>query len=91
MVKEKMDGDWSLPGGWGDIGFTPSEVAIKETKEESGFDVKAIKLISVFDKKCHPQPPSLYHLSTMSIKCLSNVKSLEDVQKKAWKLTLLRS
>ena len=35
-----MDGDWSLPGGWGDIGFTPSEVAIKETKEESGFDVK---------------------------------------------------
>lgn len=69
MVKEKMDGDWSLPGGWGDIGFTPSEVAIKETKEESGFDVKAIKLISVFDKKCHPQPPSLYHVYKMFIQC----------------------
>lgn len=69
MVKEKMDGDWSLPGGWGDIGFTPSEVAIKETKEESGFDVKAIKLISVFDKKCHPQPPSLYHVNKMFIQC----------------------
>ena len=58
MVKEK----WMVIGhyrGWGDIGFTPSEVAIKETKEESGFDVKAIKLISVFDKKCYPQPQSL--------------------------------
>ncbi|MGY4795095.1 NUDIX hydrolase [Lysinibacillus fusiformis] len=69
MVREKMDGDWSLPGGWGDIGLTPSEVAIKETKEESGFDVKAIKLISVLDKKCHPHPPSLYYVYKMFIQC----------------------
>lgn len=69
MVREKMDGDWSLPGGWGDIGLTPSEVAIKETKEESGFDVKAIKLISVLDKKCHPHPSSLYYVYKMFIQC----------------------
>ncbi len=69
MVREDSDGDWSLPGGWGDIGLTPSEVAIKEVKEESGFDVKAEKLVAVIDKKCHPHPPSLYHVYKIFIQC----------------------
>ncbi|MGQ4667023.1 NUDIX hydrolase [Metabacillus halosaccharovorans] len=69
MVKEITDGGWTLPGGWGDIGLTPREVAVKEVKEESGFDVKAIKLIGVFDKKCHPHPPSPYHVYKMFIQC----------------------
>ncbi|MFE4898269.1 NUDIX hydrolase [Peribacillus butanolivorans] len=69
MVKENTDGDWALPGGWADIGLTPSEVAVKEVKEESGFDVKAIKLLGVLDKKCHPHPPSLYHVYKIFIHC----------------------
>lgn len=69
MVRENSDGDWSLPGGWGDIGLTPSEVAVKEVKEESGFDVKAIKLIAVLDKKCHPHPPSPFHVYKIFIQC----------------------
>lgn len=69
MVKENTDGHWSLPGGWGDIGLSPSEVVVKEVKEESGFDVKAIKLLGVLDKKCHPHPPSPYHVYKMFIQC----------------------
>ncbi|HLQ98572.1 MAG TPA: NUDIX hydrolase [Candidatus Dormibacteraeota bacterium] len=69
MVKEKADGVWSLPGGWGDIGLTPSEVAVYEVKEESGFDVKAVKLLGVLDKKCHPHPPSSYHVYKIFIQC----------------------
>ncbi|MDQ0225825.1 NUDIX hydrolase [Metabacillus niabensis] len=69
MVRETTDGDWSLPGGWGDVGLTPSEVAAKEVKEEAGFDVKAKKLIAVFDKKCHPHPPSPYHVYKLFIQC----------------------
>ena len=69
MVKEKHDGDWSLPGGWADIGLTPSEVAVKEVKEESGFDVKVTKLLAVHDKKCHPHPPSPFHVYKMFIQC----------------------
>lgn len=69
MVRENTDGNWSLPGGWADIGLTPSEVAVKEVKEESGFDVKAIKLLGVLDKKCHPHPPSPYHVYKMFIQC----------------------
>jgi len=69
MVREKTDGKWALPGGWADIGLTPSEVAVKEVKEESGFDVKASKLIGVLDKKCHPHPPSPNHTYKIFIQC----------------------
>ncbi|ADU32189.1 NUDIX hydrolase [Evansella cellulosilytica] len=69
MVRENADGKWSLPGGWGDIGLSPSEVAVKEVKEESNFDVKAIKLLGVLDKKCHPHPPSPYHTYKIFIQC----------------------
>jgi ADP-ribose pyrophosphatase YjhB (NUDIX family) len=69
MVRENTDGKWSLPGGWADIGLTPSEVAVKEVKEESGFDVKAVKLLAVLDKKCHPHPPSAFHIYKIFILC----------------------
>ncbi|MDR7247059.1 ADP-ribose pyrophosphatase YjhB (NUDIX family) [Priestia megaterium] len=69
MVKENSDGSWALPGGWADIGLTPSEVAVKEVKEESGFDVKAVKLLAVMDMKCHPHPPSPFHIYKMFIQC----------------------
>lgn len=69
MVKENTDGCWSLPGGWGDIGLTPSEVAVKEVKEEAGYDVQVIKLLGVLDMKCHPHPPSPHHIYKMFIQC----------------------
>lgn len=69
MVKEEADDAWALPGGWGDIGLSPSEVAVKEVQEESGFDVKATKLISVMDKNFHAHPPSAYHVYKLFIQC----------------------
>jgi ADP-ribose pyrophosphatase YjhB (NUDIX family) len=61
LVKERADGAWSLPGGWADIGLSPIEVGVKEIKEESGFDVEPLRLLAVFDKKFHDQPPSPFH------------------------------
>jgi ADP-ribose pyrophosphatase YjhB (NUDIX family) len=49
LVQETTDNCWAMPGGWADVGDIPSEVAIRETKEESGFDVKPVKVIGVFD------------------------------------------
>lgn len=69
MVKEKLDGAWALPGGWADVGLTPAEVAIKEIKEEAGLEVKSVKLLAVYDKKCHPHPPSPYHVYKIFIMC----------------------
>ncbi|WP_128657321.1 NUDIX hydrolase [Paenibacillus sp. 598K] len=69
MVRETIDGKWALPGGWADIGLSPREVAVKEVKEESGFDVRALRLLAVHDKKCHPHPPSPYHVYKLFILC----------------------
>jgi ADP-ribose pyrophosphatase YjhB (NUDIX family) len=49
LVQETTDNCWAMPGGWADVGDVPSEVAIRECKEESGFDVEPIKVIGVFD------------------------------------------
>ena len=49
LVQEISDERWAMPGGWADVGDIPSEVAIRETKEESGYDVKPVKVIGVFD------------------------------------------
>jgi len=69
LVKEKLDGMWALPGGWADIGFTPSEVVVKEVKEEAGLDIAPVKLLAVYDKKCHAHPPSALHVYKMFILC----------------------
>jgi HAD superfamily hydrolase (TIGR01509 family) len=69
LVREKADGAWALPGGWADIGYSPSEVAVKEIKEESGFDSVPVKLLAVLDKKFHAHPPEPYHVYKMFILC----------------------
>jgi len=65
LVKERVDGCWTLPGGWADVGETPSEVAVKEVYEESGYRTRAVKLIAVYDRDMQGHPPfphSVYKL-----------------------------
>jgi len=69
LVKEKMDGFWSLPGGWADVGYTPKEIAVKEVKEETGLDVRVIRLLSVMDMRNHPHPAIPYYVYKFFILC----------------------
>jgi ADP-ribose pyrophosphatase YjhB (NUDIX family) len=69
MVREKVDGNWSLPGGWADVGYSPAEVAEKETMEEAGMKVRARKLLGVFDKKFHDHPADIYYVYKIFILC----------------------
>ncbi|GIP41097.1 ADP-ribose pyrophosphatase [Paenibacillus sp. J31TS4] len=69
MVRETLDGRWSLPGGWADVGYSPAEVAAKEVKEEAGFDVMPVRLLAVFDPKFHAVPPSPYHVYKLFFRC----------------------
>ena len=57
LVKETANQLWTLPGGWTDAGDTPSENAVRETFEESGYRVEATKLIAIWDKAHHGHPP----------------------------------
>lgn len=69
LVKETTDGNWSLPGGWADIGFSAKEIAVKECKEETGLDVIPLRLLAVFDKKFHAHPPEPFYVYKMVIQC----------------------
>lgn len=69
MVKERADSCWTLPGGWADIGLTPSECVIKEVKEETGLDAEVIRLMAVFDKKKYPHPPQPFYVYKMVFHC----------------------
>lgn len=69
MVKEQVDGCWSLPGGWADIGYSPGEVAVKEVREEAGLEVLPVRLLAVLDKKYYLHPPSPYHTYKIFILC----------------------
>ncbi|MGE8000010.1 NUDIX hydrolase [Lysinibacillus sp. NPDC093190] len=69
MVREKIDDRWSLPGGFCEIGLSPSENIVKEIKEEAGYDVVPTKLLAVLDMNKHPHPPQPYHYYKLFIQC----------------------
>jgi ADP-ribose pyrophosphatase YjhB (NUDIX family) len=62
LVKERADGLWTLPGGWADIGDSPSSAAVREVKEESGYEIVVRKLAAVYDRDKHGHPPIAYHV-----------------------------
>jgi ADP-ribose pyrophosphatase YjhB (NUDIX family) len=49
LVKRAGSGVWLYPTGWADIGYSPSEVAVKEVFEETGIEAEPVSLIGVFD------------------------------------------
>jgi len=49
LVQRAGTGVWLYPTGWADIGYSPSEVAVKEVHEETGIEAEPVSLISVFD------------------------------------------
>lgn len=61
LVKERADGLWTLPGGWADVNESPSEAVIRETLEEAGFEVSALRLLAFWDKLKHEHPPQWPH------------------------------
>jgi ADP-ribose pyrophosphatase YjhB (NUDIX family) len=69
LVRERLDGKWSLPGGWADVGHSPGEVAAKEVLEESGYVVRPRKVLAVFDKAKHDHPLSLHYAYKLFIQC----------------------
>jgi len=69
LVKERSDGRWTLPGGWVDINEPPSEAVEREVWEESGYKVKAARLMALYDRNRHGHPAFIYHLYKLYIQC----------------------
>ena len=69
LVKEPGDEGWSLPGGWADVGESPSEAAVRETLEESGYRVRPVRLLAAYDRDRHGHPPIPYHVYKLVFLC----------------------
>jgi len=61
LVRETIDGKWTMPGGWADVNDSPSQSVEKEIEQESGFTAKAVKLAALYDRNKHEHPPYLFH------------------------------
>ncbi len=68
LVQERMDGCWSMPGGWADLGNAPGSVAEREVQEESGYRVKAEKVVAVMDAN-RIEPMEFYHAFKIIFLC----------------------
>lgn len=68
LIQERMDGRWAMPGGWADLGNTPASVAEREVWEESGYRVKAGKVVAVMDAN-RIEPMEFYHAFKLIFLC----------------------
>lgn len=68
LVQEGSDGRWAMPGGWADLGNAPASVAEREVWEESGYHVRADKVIAVIDAN-RIEPMEFYHAYKIIFLC----------------------
>ncbi len=71
LVQERQDGLWTLPGGWVDIGDSPSSAVEREVYEESGYKTQAVKLLAAYDRNHnrHEHPPLAHHVYKLFFQC----------------------
>ena len=68
LIQERADDKWAMPGGWADLGNSPASVAEREVWEESGYRVKAEKLLAVIDAN-RIEPFEFYHAYKLIFLC----------------------
>ena len=49
LIQRADSGIWLYPTGWADVGYSASEVAVKEVLEETGIEIEPLRLIAVLD------------------------------------------
>ena len=62
LVRERVDGKWTLPGGWADVNDSPAHAIEKEIEQESGFTARAVKLAALYDRNKHDHPVYMFHV-----------------------------
>ncbi len=68
LIQERADDRWAMPGGWADLGNSPASVAEREVWEESGYRVKAEKVIAVIDAN-RIEPFEFFHAYKIIFLC----------------------
>jgi ADP-ribose pyrophosphatase YjhB (NUDIX family) len=69
LVQERSDGLWCPPGGWADVGTSPSVMAVREVHEESGYHVAIERVLAVLDRDVQGHPSIGWHVYTIYFLC----------------------
>lgn len=69
MVKEMLDGLWSLPGGYADVNESPSSMVEREIMEETGIKAKARRVVGVYEANHDRDPVNVFHCYKVLFLC----------------------
>ena len=69
LLVHESDGTWSLPGGWCDVLESVESNTLKEVREETGLEARAVRLISVQDRNKHNKPIYAYGVCKVFVLC----------------------
>ncbi|MGA8117180.1 MAG: NUDIX hydrolase N-terminal domain-containing protein [Actinocatenispora sp.] len=69
LTRRADNGSWCLPGGSADVGESPSDIAVRETREETGLEVRATGLIGVYDSRRLPGPALAWQAYVLVFAC----------------------
>jgi len=64
LIRRRDNGLWAMPGGWADVGDSPSAMTAREVLEETGLTVSVDRLLGLYDtrKRGFRHPHQIYHL-----------------------------
>ena len=69
LVRDSQSKEWSLPGGYAEVGLTPKENIQKEVLEETGLTVAVGALRAVFDTNLREDIPHLLQYYKLVFAC----------------------
>jgi len=78
LVEDIRTKEWSLPGGYAEIGSSPKENIVKEVFEETGLNVSVDILLAVFDTDLREDIPQLFQYYKMIFSCTIVNGSFQD-------------
>lgn len=69
LVEDSLTKEWSLPGGYAEIGLTPRENIKKEVLEETGLLVEVKELRAIFDTNLRQDIPQVFQYYKLAFEC----------------------
>lgn len=69
LLVQESNGQWALPGGWVEVNLSVKNNTIKEVKEETGLDAIPQRLIALYDRNLHNEPPYAYGICKVFSLC----------------------
>jgi ADP-ribose pyrophosphatase YjhB (NUDIX family) len=69
LVQDRIEGSWSMPGGWADVNELPSKMIEREVVEESGIISKTIKIVGIYEANHDREPVSVFHAYKIIFLC----------------------